>query len=403
MKRLSAVITTILAVCALGLAGSPATAVDPTLNFYISAPTVQNTFVSGAEIETFNTASTGACPTTWVTDSSTTIGTITTTGCSVTAANQYGGATSGAGSNQLVRPSGSGTNYVSVPSNKSVTLTLAQAENYLGFWWSAGDATNTIRLYSGGVNGDLVGTFSTGTLVNLLNGGAGTITPLSGSGTYNTCDYYGNPVRVASLCGNLSGSEPFAYVHLVGSNGLTFDTVVFSQGNSGGFEFDNMAIARTTIVLDNTIVSLPPNLSAGNPTQSGSTCSALNTNIEWTASNFVSTPSYSITPAVPAGLTFNTATGEITGTPTAALTSTTYTVTAASGNQTASATFALSVANAGNLPCPTPTPTPTTTPASLPNTGANVSSVFVSAAAVIAGVVLLAFVPVITRKRRSQG
>jgi hypothetical protein len=53
---------------------------------------------------------------------------------------------------------------------------------------------------------------------------------------------------------------------------------------------------------------------------------------------------YSILPALPAGLSINSATGEITGTPTAAISSTVFTVTITDSNlQTASASFTLTV------------------------------------------------------------
>ncbi|WLT31390.1 putative Ig domain-containing protein [Geothrix sp. PMB-07] len=53
---------------------------------------------------------------------------------------------------------------------------------------------------------------------------------------------------------------------------------------------------------------------------------------------------WSIVPALPAGLTFSTATGQISGTPTAASSATTYTVTATNGAGTGTATISLTVA-----------------------------------------------------------
>ncbi len=54
---------------------------------------------------------------------------------------------------------------------------------------------------------------------------------------------------------------------------------------------------------------------------------------------------YAISPALPAGLTFNTATGEISGTPTAMNSTTTYTVTAANAGGSSSTTFTLEVSS----------------------------------------------------------
>jgi hypothetical protein len=53
--------------------------------------------------------------------------------------------------------------------------------------------------------------------------------------------------------------------------------------------------------------------------------------------------SYAISPAAPAGLTFNTSTGQLSGTPTATQSSTPYTITATNAAGSATATFTLTV------------------------------------------------------------
>ena len=65
----------------------------------------------------------------------------------------------------------------------------------------------------------------------------------------------------------------------------------------------------------------------------------------YTISNvgWVQATSYSIAPAAPAGMTFNSSTGLLSGTPTSPQSSTTYTITAVNGGQTDTATFALTV------------------------------------------------------------
>ena len=55
--------------------------------------------------------------------------------------------------------------------------------------------------------------------------------------------------------------------------------------------------------------------------------------------------SYAISPAAPAGLTFNTATGLLSGTPTATQSATTYTITATNASGSATATFNLTVSS----------------------------------------------------------
>jgi predicted RecA/RadA family phage recombinase len=55
--------------------------------------------------------------------------------------------------------------------------------------------------------------------------------------------------------------------------------------------------------------------------------------------------SYAISPAAPAGITFNTATGFLSGTPTSTQSATTYTITATNASGSATATFALTVSS----------------------------------------------------------
>jgi hypothetical protein len=63
----------------------------------------------------------------------------------------------------------------------------------------------------------------------------------------------------------------------------------------------------------------------------------------YVTTNFTKTPVYSIAPALPAGLTINSASGVITGTPVATLSTSNYEVTAASPVETATATVALQI------------------------------------------------------------
>jgi len=345
----------------------PAQASNPTLNFYISPPTVQNTFVTGARVATFNNKTVGACPTAWQTDDGTAIGSITTSGCTIAAPNKFGGAVESATGAQYAAtdPVAAGTNFVTIPSSKSVTLTLAQPETYLGFWWSAGDQNNRITLYSGGTSGTRVGIFQTSSLTNLLKDP--TVTAINGA-TYKSCQYYGNP-RLVDRTTNCAGensspgndpNQPFAYIHLIGEGGLTFDTIVFAQVGGGGFELDNIAIERH-VTAPNTVILFPPELNARTPDLTGTTCDQFPSSFGLIASNFAQTPTYSISPTtLPPGLTFTQATGTISGTATSAFSRATYTVTATAQttgttpvSQTASTTISLEV-----TACPTPPPPP---------------------------------------------
>lgn len=369
--RRSLIVALVIALAIPVSMSSPVEASNPTLNFYISPPSVQNTFVSGARVATFDNKPKGPCPTEWRTDpttgepTGTLIGTITTNGCNIAGFSKFGGAVAGATDAQYAAtsPAADGTNFVGIPSGKSVTLTLAEPETYLGFWWSAGDQNNRITLYSGGTSGTRVGIFQTSSLTNLLSGD--TVTAIDNT-SYDTCKYFGNPRMVnrkdgcAGTDSSYNPGQPYAYIHLIGEGGLTFDTIVFAQVGGGGFELDNIAIERN-VSAPNTIILFPPELNARTPDLTSTTCEQFPSSFGLIASNFAQTPTYSISPTtLPPGLTFNTATGGVSGTPTTTFSTTTYTVTATADNtgtppvtQTASTTVSLTVTE-----CPPPPPPP---------------------------------------------
>ncbi len=62
-------------------------------------------------------------------------------------------------------------------------------------------------------------------------------------------DYYGKPVT------GENANEPYAYIHIVGGNGVTFDEIVLSQAlGSGNFENDNHSVRATAPTLPGSLV-----------------------------------------------------------------------------------------------------------------------------------------------------
>ena len=117
------------------------------ISFYISPPRVMATEVTPNTTETFdvqpigNLASTG----TWA------IGSYSASSdARVSASSQYGGA--------------GGTRFLEAKSG--VTVTLNKPATYIGFWWSAGDASNFMELYD--KDGNKLFEFSTAMLRDLL-------------------------------------------------------------------------------------------------------------------------------------------------------------------------------------------------------------------------------------------
>jgi len=125
-------------------------------------------------------------------------------------ADQYGGA-GGTGKYIVQSTSIGGSN--AVPTTK---LTLNTPSAYFGLWWSAGDSANKLSFFNGST---LVASFTTASLVNVL--------PAS---------YKGNPTP--AFLGKDAG-EKFAFFNIYGENGATWDSVVFTNTGSSGFESDN--------------------------------------------------------------------------------------------------------------------------------------------------------------------
>ncbi len=108
---------------------------------------------------------------------------------------------------------------------------------------------------------------------------------------------------------------------------------------------------------------LAPALSPATQTVTGTVGTVMTATTAFTPTNFSGAVSYTISPALPGGLAINALTGVISGTPTAAQSSTPYTVTATgSTSGSATATVSLTVAQGTQTITFGPAPTPTYAP-----------------------------------------
>ena len=168
----------------------------------------QSSTVSNVTTESFDGFGAGT-----YTSLSTAIGTLTSPGLKVLSADLYGGA-------------GGTGNYVAIGAEGgqlSMTLTLKQSASYFGIWWSAADSGNQIELLSHGQE------------VASLNAGAALAVA--------TSSYKGNPNNTSQ-----DANEAFAYLNFIGTQGTTFDQVIFSNLNtSTGFESDNWSVTSTQV------------------------------------------------------------------------------------------------------------------------------------------------------------
>jgi len=117
-------------------------------------------------------------------------------------------------------------------------------------------------------------------------------------------------------------------------------TYVFTATKFGG---SSKIAARSSASLSFNVAA-GPSISPASQTVTGTVNSAISATAVFTASNFTGTPAYTVTPTLPGGLTINSATGRISGTPTATSSTANYSITATAGLESATAAVAVTIA-----------------------------------------------------------
>ncbi|MEO0486396.1 MAG: PEP-CTERM sorting domain-containing protein [Pseudomonadota bacterium] len=110
-----------------------------------------------------------------------------------------------------------------ITTGSPTTLSLTNSATYFGFWWSAGNAGNTLSFFSGATE---IFAFDTNDVVDFLNNNAS-----------NASAYYGNPNP--GFAGQ-NGGEAYAYINFFSDT--SFDAIQFT---GGGFESDNHTVATS--------------------------------------------------------------------------------------------------------------------------------------------------------------
>lgn len=299
----------------------------------------------------------------------------------------YGGKITGT-SKQTIKSGGNGTSVTATPNsgyyftdwsddsttnprtdtnvtaNKSVTASFAYRNFYDGRGGSSPSVATYTLTYTAGAGGTISGTASQ-TVNSGNSGSAVTAVPNTGYSFVSWSDAVSTASRTdSSVTANKSVTASFAidtYTVTFDANGSTGGTVPADQTktydvtlvlatNSGtlvktGYTFSGwntlangtgtdyaesanyIANAGVTLFAKWTIVTAPSALSYTSPN-----LFIVNTAISTLSPTVTgSVDSYSVSPALPAGLSLDTTSGQITGTPTASTTSTTYTVTATNG------------------------------------------------------------------------
>ena len=218
---------------------------------YISPPFVQGPPSSyGATVETFNS---------WTSCSSLpSNSTRTFSGsCDVHDGTSYewGGAQT-TSDIPTVQSGGTPSVFVSGPLTGVLALSFATPVKYVGFWWSAGSPSDTVKFYDN--TNTLIATFTTATLSTRLGGSIPTSNPFPGAATLTALDgtiykrdyYWGRPFAYSSTTptaiafdGNINrNAYAHAYLNVHASGSIAFSKVEF-EGNP--FEFDNVAFSTS--------------------------------------------------------------------------------------------------------------------------------------------------------------
>lgn len=189
------------------------------VTFSVDAPTVQGSFVDGVTLETFDDGCINPLA----------FGSFRGQ-CWGSAANSYSGASTTSSAPTTL---GTGTPLATIPMGGAIRFDLDKPASYLGFHWEAGNEFDRVQLFSGDTE---IADFSFETLMAALE--STELDSADGQTTYTVADYFGNPVTGQQI------HEPYAYVHIFASEGVTFDRVRISEDREsvGFFEFDNMAI-----------------------------------------------------------------------------------------------------------------------------------------------------------------
>lgn len=181
------------------------------------------------------------------------------------------------------------------------------------------------------VNGAVVATQAVASKVLTQNHASGVFTPVTGSGgtmplTYSVSPALPSGLSLSSATGAVSGTATVAspantYTVTVTDANAATATATFSLTVNPAVSATT-AVATTTLIQNQTATAFTPVTGAGGTTPL----------------------SYSVSPALPAGLSLSSTNGAITGTPTVVTTTGTYTVTVTDANgATATATFSLTV------------------------------------------------------------
>ena len=218
-----------------------------------------------------------------------------------------------------------------------------------GTSWTAmtGITTNTRQIESDGTN-IYAATASALISFDAATAAAGT-TPSSlrtwSAGPFQALAYASNTLCSSGRENDAKlSSSPYSSFTNMSSTSISATTAVFVSGKcfwaGSGTKDQTYTSSSSWIVKWD---QPPPSLSPASQTRVTKIDTAMSATSTLTPSAFTSTPTFSISPSLPAGLSLNTSSGVISGTPTVAQAATVYTITGTAGSETATATVTITV------------------------------------------------------------
>jgi gliding motility-associated-like protein len=221
----------------------PCSTTLPDVNFKLSPPDITTSAIQGqaaTRTENFNSGSPGIIPNTG-TFSIGTYQTVNPGNIKKIASDVWGG---------------SGSQYMGIYKTNNqdafLNITLIDPSRYVGFWWGAGDAANTVTIYGTcGGNEIELAKFTAQTVLNLLSG-------------TSVIAVDGNSYQSSLYKRSNAANESFAYINLELSDpSIYFTRIVFG---GGGFEVDNITTGTGYGAASFTVPSAPTitSISTGN-------------------------------------------------------------------------------------------------------------------------------------------
>jgi hypothetical protein len=249
------------------------------------------------------------------------------------------------------------------------TLATVKDNSWNSPSWTVASPTGT-NIYVGVSQGIAVIDSATDTFTRLIPVGVAAPVAVSSDGTtlYGSNGSTINKIRasdgtilatysVATGEGGVALTPDQNYLYAVTGTGVSIIRLSDSTVTSLTYPVTspNTSVGRT-IVMSQRMSA--PSISLSRSSGSGTVNSAVSSLYSINNSGDAAS-SYSIAPALPAGLSFNTSTGLITGTPTSVSAQTTYTITATNAAGSSTDTFALAVSAAAGTQPSLSSPTPT--------------------------------------------